>query len=158
MMANMAASLIQHERIVTTPPKAKEAKRFVERLITLAKKGGVPERRMVMALLQHKTIPGTSARGKPTWVKITRKLFGDLATRFAGRNGGYTRIIRIGGSRRGEGPSELRYRLGSERRTLRLAGNRLGDNAQQVILEFVGAEVGAEVGAQAEQAPEEKKE
>jgi large subunit ribosomal protein L17 len=87
-------------------------------------------------------------------VKITKKLFGELATRFAGRNGGYTRIIRIGGSRRGEGPSELKYRMNNERRKLRLTGNRLGDNAQQVILEFVGSEV----SVRAEQTPEEKKE
>jgi large subunit ribosomal protein L17 len=137
-MANLATSLIEHERVVTTPQKAKEVRRLVERLITLSKKGGLAERRRAISILKHKTITGVSQRGNPTSVDVTKKLFEVLGPRFQERNGGYTRIIRIGGSRKGDGPNTLEYQLNEKKRTLKLAGNRLGDNAEQVILEFVG--------------------
>jgi large subunit ribosomal protein L17 len=137
MIANMAASLIEKERVITTPQKAKEVRRFVERLVTLSKRGGVAERRMAEAMLHHHRIPGISSKGHPASVDATQKLFGTLAGRFKERNGGYTRIVHLGGSRRGQDPVEMRYKLGTETRTLKLAGNRLGDNAEQVILEFV---------------------
>jgi len=157
-MANMATSLIEHERVITTPPKAKEVRRFVERLITLAKKGGLAERRRALALLQHRTVPGVSERGNTTSVQAAKKLFEVIAPRFDGRNGGYTRIIRIGGTRKGDGPSELKYRLNDERRNLRLTGSRLGDNAEQVILEFVGSEAAIEVEGPDEEEEEEPEE
>jgi large subunit ribosomal protein L17 len=138
LMANLATSLIEHERVVTTPQKAKEVRRLVDRLITLSKKGGLPERRRAISILKHKTITGLSQRGNLTSVDVTKKLFEVLAPRFQERNGGYTRIIRIGGTRKGDGPNTLEYHLNDEKRTLKLAGNRLGDNAEQVILEFVG--------------------
>ena len=140
LLANMATSLIQHERVITTPQKAKEVKRFVERLVTLAKKGGLPQRRRALALLKHSKMEGVSAKGNPTMEKVTGKLFDVIGPRFADRNGGYTRIVRLGGSRRGEGPVEMKYRLNDEPRVLRLSGRRLGDGAEQVILEFVGSE------------------
>ena len=152
-MANLATSLIEHERVITTPQKAKEARRFVERLITLAKKGGLAERRRALALLQHRTISAVSERGKTISVQAAKKLFEVIAPRFNERNGGYTRILRIGGSRKGDGPSELKYRLNDKRRNLRLTGSRLGDNAEQVIFEFVGSEAAIAV-----EAPDEKEE
>ena len=157
MLANMAASLLQHERVVTTPQKAKEVRRFVERLVTLARKGGLSERRRAMAMLKHKTIEGVSAKGNITSVNATKKLFEEIGPRFRDRNGGYTRIVRMGGSRRGAGPLELKYKLGGESRVLRLAGNRLGDNAEQVILEFVsfGQDVDVDVDGEEEEEEEE---
>ena len=85
MLANMAASLLQHERVVTTPQKAKEVRRFVERLVTLARKGGLSERRRAMAMLKHKTIEGVSAKGNITSVNATKKLFEEIGPRFRDR-------------------------------------------------------------------------
>ncbi|WP_443969666.1 50S ribosomal protein L17 [Sphingobium sp. CR28] len=82
MFRNMAASLIKHEQITTTVPKAKELRPYVEKLITLAKKGGLSNRRLAHARLLDDA-------------QLT-KLFDVLAERYAGRNGGYTRIIKAG--------------------------------------------------------------
>jgi large subunit ribosomal protein L17 len=82
MFANMSAALIKHEQIVTTLPKAKDLRPVVEKLITLAKKGGLPARRQAIAEI-----------GDETQVK---KLFDVLAKRYADRKGGYTRIMRAG--------------------------------------------------------------
>ena len=88
------------ERIQTTPEKAKEARRFAERLITLGKKGTLAARRRALQLLHNK--------------KAVRKLFDEIAPRYEDREGGYTRILRLG--------------------TV-----RVGDAAAQVIFELVGA-------------------
>jgi len=82
MLRNMAASLIKHEQIATTLPKAKELRPYVEKLITLAKRGGLSNRR-----LAHSRLMDDSQE---------RKLFEVLAERYAGRNGGYTRIVKAG--------------------------------------------------------------
>ncbi|MCP5397240.1 MAG: 50S ribosomal protein L17 [Sphingomonadaceae bacterium] len=82
MFRNMAASLIKHEQIMTTLPKAKEIRPYVEKLITLAKKGGLSNRRLAMSRL-----------GDETQLK---KLFDVLAERYSDRDGGYTRIIKAG--------------------------------------------------------------
>jgi large subunit ribosomal protein L17 len=82
MFRNMAASLIKHEQIKTTLPKAKELRPYVEKLITLAKRGGLSNRRLAHARLLDDT-------------QLT-KLFDVLAARYADRNGGYTRIIKAG--------------------------------------------------------------
>jgi large subunit ribosomal protein L17 len=82
MFANMSASLIKHEQIVTTLPKAKDLRPIVERLVTLAKKGGLHARRQAIAQL-----------GDQDQVK---KLFDVLASRFKDRKGGYTRIMKAG--------------------------------------------------------------
>ena len=76
--ANMAAALIQHEQIKTTMPKAKELRPFVERLITLGKRGGLHARRQALSVLRD--------------TDLTQKLFGTLAERYAARKGGYTRV------------------------------------------------------------------
>jgi len=82
MFRNMAAALIKHEQIKTTTPKAKELRPYVEKLITLAKRGGLSNRRLAHARLLDDA--------------QLKKLFDVLATRYEGREGGYTRIIKAG--------------------------------------------------------------
>ncbi len=82
LFANMAASLIKHEQISTTLPKAKELRRVVDRLITLAKKGGLAARRLAVSRIRDE------AMGK--------KLFDVLGPRYKDRNGGYTRVLKAG--------------------------------------------------------------
>lgn len=99
MFANMATSLFRHERIQTTTPKAKELRSHAEKLITLAKKGDLHARRQAARIVKDDEVLG--------------KLFGELATRFADRPGGYTRVLHI--------------------------GKRRGDNAPMSIIELVDA-------------------
>ena len=99
MMRNLAASLIAHERVTTTVAKAKEARRFVERLITVAKRGGLHARRLVLARLGGKRIvdipDDTDKEKKKTIpVKILPKIFDVLVPRYKERHGGYTRILK----------------------------------------------------------------
>ena len=82
MLANMAAALIKHEQITTTLPKAKELRPYVEKLITLAKKGGLANRRLAIARMRDET--------------QVRKMFDILAPRYEGRAGGYCRIMKAG--------------------------------------------------------------
>ena len=82
MFANMAASLIEHEQIVTTLPKAKELRPIVEKLVTLGKRGDLHARRLAASQLRDET--------------QARKLFVTLAPRYADRNGGYLRIMKAG--------------------------------------------------------------
>ena len=82
MFANMSASLIKHEQIVTTLPKAKALRPVVERLVTLAKKGDLGSRRLVLSRMRDET--------------QTKKLFETLAPRFSARAGGYTRVLKAG--------------------------------------------------------------
>ncbi|MDB5410314.1 MAG: ribosomal protein [Rhodospirillales bacterium] len=82
MFENMAHALLKHEQITTTLPKAKDLRPFVEKLITLGKRGGLHARRQALAQLQD--------------TKITEKLFSTLAERYRGRPGGYIRIIKAG--------------------------------------------------------------
>jgi large subunit ribosomal protein L17 len=98
MARNMAVSLIEHERIVTTVPRAKNVKPFVEKLVTLSKDATQHNRRRVFAQVRSKA--------------ATTKLFGVLGPRFQARKGGYCRILKLG-------------------------KNRLGDNGERAILEFV---------------------
>ena len=82
MLANLAASLIKHEQIVTTLPKAKDLRPVVEKLVTHGKKGDLAARRQAIAQI------GDEAQVK--------KLFDVLAKRYAERNGGYTRVLKAG--------------------------------------------------------------
>jgi large subunit ribosomal protein L17 len=82
MFANMMVSLLQHEQIITTLPKAKEVRRTADRMITLGKRGGLHARRQAIAILGDETIVG--------------KLFGPLAERYRARQGGYTRVLKAG--------------------------------------------------------------
>jgi len=82
MFANMCASLIKHEQIVTTLPKAKELRPIVEKLVTLGKKGGLSMRRQAISEMRD--------------LDQVKKLFDVLAPRYKDRHGGYTRIIKAG--------------------------------------------------------------
>lgn len=82
MLRNMVTSLFEHERIVTTVPKAKEARRVADKMITLAKRGDLHARRQAHAYIQSKD--------------VVAKLFDEIQEQFSSRQGGYTRIIRTG--------------------------------------------------------------
>tara|TARA_Y100000052_G_C2897619_1_gene54774 strand:+ start:114 stop:536 length:423 start_codon:yes stop_codon:yes gene_type:complete len=82
MFANMASSLIEHEQIVTTVPKAKELRPIVEKLVTLAKKGDLASRRRAISKLRNQD--------------MAKKLFDVLGPRYEERNGGYVRIMKAG--------------------------------------------------------------
>ena len=97
-LSNLVCSLIAHSRITTTVAKAKEARRYADKMITLAKKGTLHHRRQALAFLRHK--PSVA------------KLFAELGKQHSDRNGGYTRIVRV--------------------------GQRLGDAAEMAILEWTG--------------------
>src|SRR5271169_5031559 len=99
MFANMAASLIKHEQIKTTLPKAKELRPIVEKLVTLSRRGGsdLHARRQALAEIKDEA--------------QVRKLFDVIGPRYAGRPGGYTRVLK--------------------------AGFRFGDNAEMAFIEFV---------------------
>jgi large subunit ribosomal protein L17 len=101
LFKGLITSVIEHERIVTTVPKAKAVKPLVEKMITLAKKDTLHSRRQAAKMIES-----------PAALK---KLFDKLGTRFGQRNGGYTRVIRL--------------------------GNRKGDGAEQAMLELVGSEL-----------------
>ena len=82
MLRNMAAALVKHEQIKTTLPKAKELKPYLDKLITLGKRGGLHARRQALSVLGDRA--------------LTAKLFDTLAPRYAQRNGGYTRVLKLG--------------------------------------------------------------
>ena len=82
LMSNLASALITHKRIKTTDAKAKELRMYVEPLVTYAKKGDLHSRRQVLKKIRHKS--------------IVRELFDNIGPTFSNRNGGYTRIIKLG--------------------------------------------------------------
>jgi large subunit ribosomal protein L17 len=82
MFANMCASLVKHEQIITTLPKAKELRPIVEKLVTLAKKGGLSARRQAISEMRD--------------VPMVRKLFDVIGPRYKDRDGGYTRVLKAG--------------------------------------------------------------
>ena len=98
MLANLTKDLIMNERIVTTEERAKETRKFVDKMISYGKKGTLVARRNALAFLQNDT-------------DTVKKVFDDLAKRYANRNGGYTRILKL--------------------------TERKGDDALQVVLELV---------------------
>jgi large subunit ribosomal protein L17 len=93
----LSASLIEHEAITTTVPKAKEARRYVERLITMARKGTLASRRLVASRLASEP--------------AAKKLFETLAPRYATRPGGYTRILKLAKFRIGDASQLCRLEL-----------------------------------------------
>ncbi len=97
LLMNLSNALIKHEQITTTLPKAKELRPFIEKVVTLGKKGDLSARRKTMSILQDE--------------KMTKKVFDIFADRYNERNGGYTRIIKL--------------------------GNRFGDNAPTAVIELV---------------------
>ena len=123
LFANMLKSLIENEKIVTTIPKAKWLKRFADKMVTLAKQNSLASRRRAIAdlMIRFNALTTKEARAAKagdfsaynTDRKVVGKLFDELGPRFANRNGGYTRIIRL--------------------------GTRVGDNASQCIVEYLSA-------------------
>src|SRR5690349_8896252 len=106
LLKGLVTSVIEHERVVTTVTKAKAVRPLVEKMITLAKRDTLHTRRQAAAFLET-----------PAAVK---KLFDKLGTRFGQRNGGYTRVVRLGW--------------------------RKGDGAEQALLELVGSELVKQIG------------
>ena len=82
LMSNLASALITNKRIKTTDAKAKELRKYIEPLVTFAKKGDLHSRRQVLKKIRHKS--------------IVRELFNNIGPTFSNRNGGYTRIIKLG--------------------------------------------------------------
>ncbi len=99
MFRNMVASLFTHGKIITTPAKAKEARPFAEKLITLAKRGpeDLAARRRAISLLHD--------------AALVRSLFEDLGVRYKDRNGGYTRILHLSKTRVGDGSKMVLFEL-----------------------------------------------
>lgn len=89
MLANLTKDIIMNESITTTETRAKEARKFVDKMITYGKKGDLVSRRKALAFLQNDTV-------------AVKKVFDELAPRYEGRNGGYTRILKTA-ERRGDG-------------------------------------------------------
>jgi len=100
MLANMISSLIEHGEIKTTLVKAKEARRWADKMVTMGKKGDLHRRRLAVSKLHNKT--------------AVKKLFDEIAPQYMNREGGYTRIIKL--------------------------GRRLGDAAEMCLLQFVEAD------------------
>ena len=103
LLINLSNALLKHEQITTTLPKAKELRPFVEKIITLSKKKDLPARRKANSLLHDE--------------KNIKKLFDVFAQRYKDRNGGYTRIVKL--------------------------GNRYGDNAPTAVIELVDRDIEA---------------
>jgi large subunit ribosomal protein L17 len=82
LLRNLATALLEHERIITTEPKAKELRRVADKLVTLGKRGDLHARRQALQVVRSNA--------------VVRKLFDEIAPRFAERKGGYTRVLRLG--------------------------------------------------------------
>lgn len=104
LMRNQVRDLLKHGRITTTLAKAKELRRYAEKMITLAKKGDLAARRRVLAFIQDK--------------EVVRKLFSEIREKYLDRAGGYTRIIRLG-QRRGDAAPMAIVELVEEKLTFR---------------------------------------
>ena len=102
MLRDLATDLIVNERIQTTETRAKELRSVVEKMITLGKRGDLHARRQAAAFIRHEVATSTDAEGTETTVFALQKLFDDVAPRYADRQGGYTRIMKMG-PRRGDG-------------------------------------------------------
>lgn len=123
LFANMLKALIDHERIETTVPKAKALKRYADGMITLAKKNTLATKRKAIGELMVRFNPLTPKEARAakegdlssynTDRRVVKKLFEELGPRFANRQGGYTRIVRLSA--------------------------RVGDNAETCIIEYLGA-------------------
>lgn len=146
MLRNLARSLFEHERLQTTEAKAKLLRPYAERLITKAKSGSVHDRRQVLSLIEDRD--------------VVHKLFSDIGPRFSERNGGYTRVLKLG-ARHGDGADMALIELveqgsraaaaaegeeGGRRRRLRRPARRRGgaaagsDSEQDAAAETEGEE------------------
>ncbi|HEX9663743.1 MAG TPA: 50S ribosomal protein L17 [Candidatus Binatia bacterium] len=114
LMRNMITSLLRDEKIKTTDAKAKELRRWADRVITLGKRGSLHARRQVLAVVQDKA--------------VVRKLFDTIAPRFKDRPGGYTRIVKIGIRRGDAAPVSIIELVGSEAAS---GGQKIGRRARR---------------------------
>jgi len=114
LMRNMITSLLRDEKIKTTDAKAKELRRWADRVITLGKRGSLHARRQVLAVVQDKA--------------VVRKLFDTIAPRFKDRPGGYTRIVKIGIRRGDAAPVSIIELVGSEASS---GGQKIGRRARR---------------------------
>lgn len=97
ILAGLTKDVIMHESVVTTEARAKEVRKFVEKMITYGKKGTLVSRRKALAFLHNDK-------------EVTNKIFNELAPRYENRNGGYTRIIKLK-ERRGDDALEVKIEL-----------------------------------------------
>jgi len=102
MLRDLATDLIINERIQTTETRAKELRSVVEKMITLGKRGDLHARRQAAAFIRRELVTTTDAEGNESTSFALQKLFDDVAPRYAERQGGYTRILKVG-PRRGDG-------------------------------------------------------
>ena len=102
MLRDLATDLIVHERIQTTEARAKELRSVVEKMITLGKRGDLHARRQVAQFIRRELVTMTDDEGNETEIYAIQKLFDNVAPRYAERQGGYTRIMKMG-PRRGDG-------------------------------------------------------
>ena len=102
MLRDLATDLIVNERIQITETRAKELRSVVEKMITLGKRGDLHARRQAAAFIRRELATTTDAEGNEQTVFALQKLFDDVAPRYADRQGGYTRIMKVG-PRRGDG-------------------------------------------------------
>lgn len=123
LFRNLAAAVLQHGQITTTIHKAKAVQPFVEKLITLGKRGDLHARRRAIALLQdRKLVTVDKQSGDPVYEEredggdktVIQKLFGEIAPAYADRSGGYTRIIKLDRHRIGDGADLVVLQLVSE--------------------------------------------
>lgn len=128
LLRNLAAGFFEHGQITTTLPKAKAVQPFVEKIITLAKRGDLHARRRTVALLRDRIMCDDESKIERDRYgevrkgpKLVRHIFENVGPRFADRQGGYTRIVK-------------------------LAKNRIGDGSPLVVLQMVGDESGPEIG------------
>lgn len=96
LLRNLATDVLVHEKIETTEEKAKEARRVVDKLVTLGKKGDLASRRKAASVLRNVFVDEEQS------TRVLQKLFDDIAKRYESREGGYTRVIKKG-PRRGDG-------------------------------------------------------
>ena len=149
----MAASLIEHGAIRTTNVKAKELRPFIEGLITLAKKNTLHARRQVIAQLNDRAIANNE--GEIQDLSVVQKLFTEIAPRYATRNGGYTRIIRLAERRIGDAGKQSLLQLVEETKSTGetpTAGGRGRRQRVKRIAASKAAQAGVEAQAQKAQA------
>lgn len=102
MLRDLTTDLIVHERIETTEARAKELRSVVEKMITLGKRGDIHARRQAAQFIRREQVTTTNEEGEAQEIFALQKLFDDVAPRYAERQGGYTRIMKVG-PRRGDG-------------------------------------------------------
>ncbi|WP_432362115.1 50S ribosomal protein L17 [Sporosarcina sp. UB5] len=102
MLRDLATDLIVHERIQTTEARAKELRSVVEKMITLGKRGDLHARRQAAQFIRRELVTTTDEEGNEKEIFALQKLFDNVAPRYADRQGGYTRIMKMG-PRRGDG-------------------------------------------------------